>query len=78
MTKKTQELLQQALELSTSERAELAAELIASVDESPDPDAQAAWAQEIERRADRARAGLSKGHSWGDVKARVQGQLRKE
>jgi putative addiction module component (TIGR02574 family) len=43
-------LLSQALRLSLDERAQLAADLIASIDGEPDEDAEAAWAAEIERR----------------------------
>lgn len=57
-------LLSQALRLSLDERAQLAAELIASIDGEPDEDAEAAWAKEIARRATRARAGKSKGRPW--------------
>ena len=44
-------LLNEALGLPTEERAELAAELIASLDGPADADVEAAWAAEIERRA---------------------------
>jgi putative addiction module component (TIGR02574 family) len=77
MSDRTAELLRKALELTTQERAELAAELIASVDGAPDPEAEEAWAQEIERRASRARAGVTQGHEWSDVKARVLSKISK-
>ena len=57
MSDATARLLEEALPLDVRERAELAAELIASVDGEPDADADAAWAAEIERRARRALAG---------------------
>ena len=49
--KDAQKLLVSALELSLDDRAELAAELLASLDGAPDDDAEAAWACQIERRA---------------------------
>jgi putative addiction module component (TIGR02574 family) len=50
-------VLQEALALSADERAELAAALIASLDGPADPDAEAAWAAEIERRGAEIDAG---------------------
>lgn len=64
-------LLSQALRLTLDERAELAADLIASIDGGPDEDADAAWAAEIERRATRALAGESKGRPWREVLDRL-------
>ena len=52
----------------------MAAELLASLDESPaeDPaEVEAVWAREIERRARRVMSGESTGESWEDVRARV-------
>jgi hypothetical protein len=54
VSKTGEKLLEDALKLALSERAELAAELLASLDGAPDADAEAAWAAEIERRAARA------------------------
>lgn len=42
---------EQALALSEHERAELARELIHSLDGTPDPDASRKWAEIVERRA---------------------------
>lgn len=78
MTEKSQKLLLQALELSLDDRAELAAELIASIDGEPDPDAEAAWAAEIERRARRALSGASKGQDWRDACAEIEQQQRQQ
>ena len=50
MTEESQKVLDAALSLSADERAELAVELIASIDGPADPDADACWATEIERR----------------------------
>jgi 3-deoxy-D-arabino-heptulosonate 7-phosphate (DAHP) synthase len=61
MTERAQELLRDVLALPNEERATVAAELLASLDESVTDDAaavQAAWAREVERRA---RRGLSGG-----------------
>jgi len=74
MTSRAQELLREALTLPVEERADVAAELLASLDEAPAQDAaevEAAWAREIERRARRVMSGESTGEPWEDVRARV-------
>jgi putative addiction module component (TIGR02574 family) len=78
MTERSQKLLLEALDLSIKERAELAVELIASVDGGTDADVEAAWAAEIEARARRALAGESKGHDWRAVCEEIEGRLRKK
>lgn len=51
MTKATRELLEHALKLSAAERAELVAQLVASLDgDEPEDRVERAWADEIERR----------------------------
>jgi putative addiction module component (TIGR02574 family) len=78
MTDRAQELLREALTLPIDQRADVAAELLASLDEpsTMDPKAvQAAWASEIERRARRVMAGESVGELWEDVRARVARRL---
>jgi Putative addiction module component len=50
MSKAAQDVLADALRLEPDSRAEIAAELLASLDGPADPDAEAAWDAEIERR----------------------------
>jgi hypothetical protein len=45
-------ILEQALSLSETERAELAAKLVANLDEGSDRDAEDVWAAEITKRAE--------------------------
>jgi putative addiction module component (TIGR02574 family) len=71
MSEGAKKLLSQALRLSLDERAQLAADIIASIDGEPDRDVDAAWAAEIERRAGRALAGESEGRPWRDVLTRL-------
>jgi len=71
VTKRTSKLLNDALKLEVSERAELASELIASLDAEADEDAEAAWAVEIEERAARARSGEDPGKPWPEVRDRL-------
>lgn len=56
MTDRTKELLAEVLKLPVRERASLAAEVLASI-EGEDPDAEAAWLAEIERRGRRVLTG---------------------
>ena len=78
MTSRAQELLREALTLPVEERADVAAELLASLDDTPATNAaevEAAWAREIERRARRVMTGESAGEPWEDVRARVTQRL---
>lgn len=78
MSLRVQEVLRDALTLSVEERADVAAELLASLDEAPPDDpaeVEAAWAREIERRARRVMSGESAGEPWEDVRARVVRRL---
>ncbi len=71
-------LLQEALKLPRRERADVAAELLASLDDELTDDPQElekAWAAEIERRARRVLAGESTGAPWDEVKRRVERRL---
>lgn len=73
--KATAKILEEALALPESERAHVAAALIASLDEGDDPDAAAAWTAELERRARRVLSGESQGIPWEDVRARILERL---
>ena len=77
MTSRAQELLREALTLPSAERADVAAELLASLDaaETDSPaEVEAAWASEIERRARRVMAGESGGIPWSDVRQRGEAE----
>jgi putative addiction module component (TIGR02574 family) len=58
-----------ALALSPEQRAELAAELLASLDGEPDQEVEAAWAAEIESRVRRVRDEGTRGRDWETVRA---------
>jgi hypothetical protein len=77
MSKMGQKVLDEALQLELSERAELAAELLASLDGEPDSDVEAAWASEIERRAARARSGEDSGRPWSEARDAAKDALSK-
>ncbi len=77
MSKTGQKVLDEALQLELSERAELAAELLASLDGEPDEDVDAAWAAEIKRRAARARSGEDAGRPWAQARDGARDALSK-
>jgi hypothetical protein len=72
MTKAAQALLADALQLDVKTRADLAAELLASLDGPSDPDAEQAWAAEIERRTQALDAGTESLESWNEAKRRIE------
>jgi putative addiction module component (TIGR02574 family) len=80
MTSRAQDVLREALALPLDERADVAAELLASLDDAVaerPADVEAAWAAEIERRARRALEDESSGVAWDDVRRRAEAELRK-
>jgi putative addiction module component (TIGR02574 family) len=72
MTKPTEAVLADALRLDAQSRAQLAAELLASLDGPSDPDAESAWQAEIERRVADLKAGKVKLEPWDQVKRRIE------
>ena len=68
---KTKQLLAEALQLSTEERAALAGELIQSLETEVDADAEAAWSTEIRGRIRRVDAGTAKTVSWAEARRRI-------
>jgi putative addiction module component (TIGR02574 family) len=75
MTRAAEAILADALRLDVDARAELAAELLASLDGPADPDADAAWSAEIERRVAAIEAGTVRLESWEDVKRRIETKI---
>jgi putative addiction module component (TIGR02574 family) len=69
-------LLDEALQLSVEARAELARELIASLDGPADADVDEAWAKEVATRADDVRAGRVSTVPWSEAEARILNRLR--
>jgi putative addiction module component (TIGR02574 family) len=79
MTSRAHDLLREALTLPLDERADVAAELLASLDDAAaehPADVEAAWAAEIERRARRVLAGETSGVPWEDVRRRAEADLK--
>ena len=74
---KTPEILRrEALELTPKERADLAFELLQSLDSWPETTvAGEAWIEEIERRARAALAG-EPGITWSEARGQIEARLR--
>lgn len=65
---KTQAILEQALKLSPAERAHMAEQLIASLDEGSDIDVEQAWQEEVQRRLQQIDRGEVQAISWEQVR----------
>lgn len=72
MSKAVQTVLADALRLEPDARAEVAAELLASLDGPVDSNAEAAWDAEVERRIEAIDAGAIRLEPWADVKRRIE------
>lgn len=72
MSKATRSVLADALRLEPDARAEVAAELLASLDGPAEPDAEAAWDAEIDRRVAAIESGTIRLEPWADVKRRIE------
>ncbi len=68
MTKKAVELLEDALELTPEDRADLAARLIDSLDSDTNSDSEEAWEAEIDRRIAEIDSGAVKLIAWNDAR----------
>ena len=78
MTVRGTQLLRDVLVLPVDERADMAVQLLASLDDCASEDTaavQAAWAREIEARARRVVAGESAAKPWNDVRAQISRRL---
>ena len=57
--------------LSPEERGDLAAKLIESLDPAPDPDADAAWEEEIRRRLEEINQGFVQTVPWPEARRQI-------
>jgi hypothetical protein len=77
MSGRAQKVLGEAMDLTDEERAEVALELVASLDGPSDRDAEGAWVAEIERRARRALSDPDGGEDWAVARAEIESKLRR-
>jgi len=78
MSTNLESVLADASRLDATASAEIAAELLASLDAPIDPEAESAWAAEIKRRATELGAGVAKLESWDDVRRRIKATILKK
>lgn len=79
MTSETETILRNALALRDEDRADLAAQLLASLDSLAVEDPAtlgAVWALELERRAARVISGEAATEDWATVRDRVADRLK--
>ena len=77
MSPKALQLLREALSLPPKARADIAGTLLRSLDVEDDPDVEAAWAVEIERRLRDVQSGKVKLVPWEQVRRRLRAGLRR-
>ena len=67
----SESILDQALRLPVHERAEVAKQLIQSLDATTDMEVESAWQEEIQRRLSELDNGVAQTLSWEEVKRRL-------
>lgn len=78
MTRAASEILKEALTLTAEERAELADNLLESLDMENDPGLEEAWDREIRRRIAELDSGKASTTTWSEVKAQLMADLSDE
>ncbi len=78
MTREAHELSREALALSDDERAEIAGNLISSLDAAVDHDADAAWQEEVVRRLHEIQSGTVETIPWKEVQQKGRTLLHGE
>jgi putative addiction module component (TIGR02574 family) len=76
MTKEAVRVLEDALQLSAVERAQIAEELLATLDDEKRGEVEAAWASEIERRAADALLNPGDEVDWREALREVEQEVR--
>jgi putative addiction module component (TIGR02574 family) len=77
MSSAAKAILEATLKLDPQERARIAHELIVSLDEGPTEDGvEAAWEQELERRAGEIDSGAVKLEPWSNLRQELDGIVR--
>jgi putative addiction module component (TIGR02574 family) len=74
MSSVLQEVANRALDLPSEERAELAHELIVSLDNVMDKEVETAWDAEIERSVKEIKSGKARGRLAEDILAEIRAE----
>lgn len=77
MTENAERVKQEVLQLPEADRAELARFLIESLDDSEDPDVEAAWDKELRRRVERIEQGKSRLRAADQVLAEIRDKYKR-
>jgi hypothetical protein len=77
MSGRAQKILDEALDLSDEERAEVALGLVASLAGASAAGTDAAWVAEISRRARRVHADPEGGQDWRVARAEIESKARR-
>jgi len=77
MDARFEDIMATAMKLPERERVRLAQELIASLDEEIEPDVEALWLAEAERRLEELRSGKTEGVPAEEAFARARNALRR-
>ena len=72
MTAPAKEVIEKALELDEQDRAEVVAALLESLEVEENPEEEAAFVAELERRAAEMESGAVKGIPWEELWAELQ------
>ena len=76
MTDKAAKLLEEALQLSTEDRDEIAIELQESLEPKDDPaEVEASWAEEIKRRIEDHEQGRAETVPWEEVQRKLKEEI---
>ncbi len=78
MARSVADMFKEASDLGEADRATLAGLLLESLEQEPDPDVEAAWAEEIERRVRQIDAGEVELVPWEEVRKRLLGRMGRE
>jgi len=71
----TETLLAEVLDLPEQERAEVAARILESLEQSQDDDVDEAWARELERRAAAVDSGQVVTSDWNVLRRRIEREI---
>jgi putative addiction module component (TIGR02574 family) len=71
MTQDAKSLLESLLQLTESDRGELAAMLLESLDSGDDEDAESEWVEEIRSRVEEVRSGQVKPIPWAEAREQI-------
>lgn len=73
MNQVAKQILSEALQMPTEDRASMAQRLIASLDDVTDEGVEIAWQQEVNRRLAEAESGKVAFLSWEEVRQQLRG-----